>query len=168
MQGIYTQAAFEMKLIASPIQDCGCSEQEIAQIDELWEGPPAAYLEFLRQIGRGVYGRFVGTDVFFDRCLLFKEFKSEMQASGIEIPDDAVLVLSHQGYIAQYILKGHGDDPPVYEVVKGVGKTIKVADRFSQMILNTIYGVAGRPSHSTTFEPWRPPTQDGEPFFGRR
>lgn len=96
---------------------------------------PAAYKAFLMIAGNGCEP-LEGSHYTIDDDL------SELQRTGrriaqyekIDWPSDAFVFLTHQGFACQFFLIHDGDDPAVYECVKGLGLIRCVAATFTQWL----------------------------------
>ena len=92
----------------------GCSESEVEQVQAEAGLPlPRAYIEFLREMGRGAGRFFEGTDMFFPTMFQNTEAAREMLdelANGLELPEGSFVFAMHQGY--QFFFFHEQDDNP--------------------------------------------------------
>ena len=137
---LFVEAAVRGRILASPLQARGCTDAEVLSLEQSWGKPfPRTYVDFLREVGKGLGSLFTGTDVFHPKCQEFKSVSLDMRAEGMPLPEDAVVYLDHQGYIAQYFHVDSGsDDPPVFEVTTSSSEPLLVASSFSAMMINSI------------------------------
>lgn len=118
---------------------CGCSSDEIDRIEEdAGAILPASYREFLSRMGRSAGNFYVGTDIFFPRILGLKTAAKELVAEekGLVLPEDAIVIIMHQGYQFIFIRGNEGDDPPVYYYLEQAGGFEKKNDRLSKFLLD--------------------------------
>lgn len=100
----------------------GCSESEIGEIEaEAGQPLPRAYIEFLRQMGKGAGRFFEGTDVFypfmFQNTQAAKEMLEEL-AVGLSLPENAYIFAMHQGYQFFFFFEDN-DNPSVHYYMEG-------------------------------------------------
>ena len=92
----------------------GCSEEEIAQIEHHFgHRLPETYRSFLRLMGKKAGNCFVGTDMFFDKLRVLKEYASDLLAegnSGLELKENDFVFSVHQGY--QFLFFEANEDQP--------------------------------------------------------
>lgn len=114
----------------------GCSESEIEQLENhIGSKLPKLYREFLLLMGHnaGIYNR--GSDFLYHDLFDNTEYtRKTMFKQGLELPNDAFVILSHQGYIFAWFLLSDGDNPPVYSYSEAGDKPIKFADSFSDYL----------------------------------
>jgi SMI1 / KNR4 family (SUKH-1) len=115
-----------IEAIAKRLGALGCSQE---QIDEVQRDQglrlPRSYEAFLRFLGRDAFRsvqNFVGSDVGYPDALgmraaaidildRYEDWKPDVEV--FRLPDDAVIILMHQGYIFLFVRSSLGDDPPV-------------------------------------------------------
>jgi hypothetical protein len=133
--------------LASPGELVGCSETEIAGLERaLSLRFPAAYREFLMRMGRRAGELFVGSDYFVDRLHVLQDgarnLLAEMQSDFV-LPESALVILMHQGYVFFFLDVSEGsDDPPVFRFVESDKVPSKVADRFTQFLADCVEDTA--------------------------
>ena len=99
---------------------------------------PAAYLEFMRYAGNGLF--WVGSDCDFQTVPELREWAKELLAENsfpLPLPDDAFPFRMHQGYMFWFFRLSEGDDPPVYFYTEERELTdfIRVSDSFTGFIM---------------------------------
>ena len=96
---------------------------------------PAAYRGFLLQAGNYPPHALVGSDCSIANVPKLRGYLEEvLRNDGVsfELPADAVVFLSHQGYIYFYFqCDNQSDDPPVWRYYEGKHVPVRVAERFS-------------------------------------
>lgn len=99
--------------------DCqGVSVEEIARLEgKLGFKIPLAYKEFLTSMGKNHFPLFNGSETEFNK--LDKNFNGarlllEECHSFLELPQNALVIQFHQGYMFWFILMSEEDNPPVY------------------------------------------------------
>ncbi|REK37785.1 MAG: SMI1/KNR4 family protein [Planctomycetota bacterium] len=130
--------------VASPGSIRGCSEEEIREIRQRLGHLPAAYVAFLRRMGRGAGEWFLGSDVFYPTCLELNAWAAETlaeESNPPQLPEDAVVFGMHQGYQFHFMVSSEGDDPPVYYYHEGGEGFERVADSFSTLMIKCATGV---------------------------
>lgn len=105
----------------------GCSEAEVDAImkSQNVKSLPPIYLDFLKTMGKGASGLFVGTDVYFQYLPNLKEGAIQLLAedeSKFKLPENAFVFLMHQGYQFMYFLSGNSDDPEVFHYMELEGQ----------------------------------------------
>lgn len=118
-----------------------CTEAEVTHLEqEMGLMFPAAYREFLLWCGKKL-GRVVWDDRFY------YPFQPEMKEEAIDaltfhqqnasfIQENVIVILSHEGYLYDFIRADEGDDPPVYRLI--VGQEVELASpHFSDYLYNT-------------------------------
>lgn len=124
----------------------GCSDDEIAALEaRISVSLPRAYQGFLHAMGRDAGDLFVGTDMFYEdlpipREVLQAVLDEDDDAGGFVVPDNAVVFVSHQGYVFLYLLVEDGnDDPPVFLYTEEEGGPPRqVADHFTQWFAESV------------------------------
>ena len=113
----------------------GCSDDKIRDIEQTANGPlPAAYKEFLRQMGVSAGDFLRGDDLFYPDMIDLTEGVRELMAeSGVadKLPDSAFAFAGHHDYVYLYFDTAAGEDPPVYRYVEGDEEPEQVFDSFS-------------------------------------
>ena len=94
-----------------------CSDEDICEVEvDAGRSLPAAYLEFLKVMGRGAGRFFEGTDLFYPTMLRNTEAAHEMLkelANDLTLPEGSFVFAMHQGY--QFFFFYHEvDNPAVY------------------------------------------------------
>jgi len=99
----------------------GCTAPQILEI-EADQGVelPLAYQAFLRVMGRGAEV-FQGTDYCYPEILGIRDHAKRLLARGaaLQLPEDAIVFMMHQGYQFAFICAHESEDPPVYHYMEG-------------------------------------------------
>ncbi len=118
----------------------GCAPEEIERVEQDAGSPlPLAYREFLARMGRGALRFYLGTDVFFPEVLGLTQAARELVAeeeSRLQLPNDAIAFIMHQGYQFCFIRSSEGDDPPVYYYMELSGEFVRKADHFTEFLID--------------------------------
>lgn len=121
----------------------GCTEAEIAEIEkDVGVCLPAAYREFLHQMGCSAGDFYVGTDLFYPQVMGATNAAHQLVAednAGIHLPGGAVVIAMHQGYQFLFIDATEGDDPPVYYYMEHSGAFVKKADSLSRHFIDVAH-----------------------------
>jgi len=111
--------------LASASQMLPCTDIEIGDIERAQGAPlPAAYRAFLKLMGRGAGELFEGSDCFYPEVLDAKLFAKALlveDGGGHKLPQDAIVILVHQGYQFYYCEASQGENPPVLHYLEGSG-----------------------------------------------
>jgi SMI1 / KNR4 family (SUKH-1) len=99
----------------------GCSE---AEIDELEKSTgfklPRCYREFLDLIGQNAGDFQRGSDFLYGHIFPLTDYARETMLNGpFQLPENAFVFFSHQGYIFAYFKLLDGDNPPVFTYLEG-------------------------------------------------
>ena len=120
----------------------GCTQAEVATLESRYRVRlPSSYREFLLLMGCKA-GRFlVGTDCLYGQLMELDLPKARLdQLLGLQfdwnLPEDAFIFSSHQGYIFHCFRTGEGDDPPVYGFAEHEPKLRRSAETFSGFLRN--------------------------------
>lgn len=102
-----------------------CTETEVAQLEQQsGHAIPAAYCKFLLWMGHGAGNFLRGSDVFYEHLRsnvsAARELLRENNIS-LDLPVDALVFYTHQGYQFAYFQLSAGDNPPVYYYGEGEG-----------------------------------------------
>jgi len=140
---------FDTKTInlISILQNCGvkgepCDDWLVKDLEQqLGIKLPAAYKAFLLLAGHD-FTPFHGSQYTLDDDL------SELQRNGQNIfrkdhemlPLGSFVFFVHQGFVIRFFLLEDGDDPPVFEYVKGWPPAKQLAPRFSEFLKSEING----------------------------
>jgi hypothetical protein len=122
----------------------GVGDAEIAHLESVNGAPlPAAYRQFLRQVGRTVGARAFGSSgVFWPAPLGFKQVAAETleKEQLAMVGKNATFVMVHDGYIFFYC-SDSSDDPPVMALpsLDGGLEPALAGKRFSSWLLD--YGM---------------------------
>jgi hypothetical protein len=96
---------------------------------------PAAYRGFLLQAGHYPPHALVGSDCSIANVPKLRGYLEEVlrnDGAPFELPADAVVFLSHQGYIYFYFqCDNQSEDPPVWRYNEGKRVPVRDAERFS-------------------------------------
>ncbi|MCG6155937.1 SMI1/KNR4 family protein [Rubinisphaera margarita] len=118
----------------------GCTSEEIERVEQDAGSPlPLAYREFLARMGRGALRFYYGTDIFFPAVLGLTLAARELVAeeeSRLQLPDDAIAIIMHQGYQFCFIRSSEGDDPPVYYYMEQSSEFIRKSDHFTEFLID--------------------------------
>jgi hypothetical protein len=131
--------------LARPNGIRGCSEKELCDLEvQIGKKLPAAYREFLSLMGWYAGELFKGSDAFYGDI---RSLQSSLPSDPDEFPrldfrppDDAIVIMSHQGYVYFYVRQSEGDDPPVYRYMAGEPNAIQVNARFSEYLAESVAG----------------------------
>lgn len=102
---------------------------------------PQAYKEFMFQCGKGAGLYSCDADFTYPRvCNLRNELLLDLAESGIELPENAFVFASYQGYQYKYFLCDDNNDPAVYLLMFTDDETVPtlISDNFTRSILNGI------------------------------
>jgi len=104
--------------MAQPQDIVGCTEAEISELEQrVGLTLPTAYRDFLLVMGHRTGTFMVGTDFFYNDLDGLRDALVESLARmrvDFQVPLDAFVFSSHQGYIFHFFRTSEGDDPPVY------------------------------------------------------
>lgn len=125
---------------ANWIDGVPCTEEEVSALErDVGVRLPAAYRAMLLVIGRESYSKLVGTDVTIGWLRRMQPYARELlEANGrpFELPAEAFVFLSHQGYqFAYFVADGANNDPAVYFYLEGRGAPEMLAERFSDWLV---------------------------------
>jgi len=114
----------------------GCSEKEIEQLEKhIGSKLPQDYREFLILMGHraGAFRR--GSDYLYkDLFNLTDLTRDTLRGGSFELPNDAFVFFSHQGYIFTYFKLSDGDDPPIYTYMEMEHQPKRRATNFSEYL----------------------------------
>lgn len=120
------KAAFSYSGLATPNEVRGCTDSEIAGIEQrIGHGLPAAYREFLVWMGHGAGDLFEGSNAFYQHLpSLLASAQELLQENNIltPMPNDAFVFFMHQGYQCMFFRLAEGENPPVYYYGEGEGQ----------------------------------------------
>jgi hypothetical protein len=115
-----------IEAIAKRLGALGCSQEQIDEVQrDLGLRLPRSYEAFLRFLGRDAsqsVPKLVGSGVGYpdaiglraeamDILVRYQDWKPDVEV--FRLPDDAVVIMMHQGYIFLFVRSSLGDDPPV-------------------------------------------------------
>jgi SMI1-KNR4 cell-wall len=100
---------------------------------------PPAYKAFLIVAGNG-WEPLEGSHYAIEDDLanLQRSGQRIMRHDGAKLPDDAFVLLVHQGYAFSFFLVHDGEDPPVYEYAEGMPPVRCVAPRFTDWLADVL------------------------------
>lgn len=129
--------------VASERDIVGCSTSEIAEIEKnVGLRLPAAYREFLAEMGRSMGDFYRGTDITYRWLPGMTQAAHELvdeDESDIRLPEDAIAFMMHQGYQFMFIRASEGEDPPVYYYMEMSGKFVRKAERLTQFLFDVAH-----------------------------
>ena len=118
----------------------GCTTAQIDEVEADVGVPlPIVYREFLARMGCGAGRFYVGTDIQYPALLGLTQAARELigeDEAEIRLPEDAVVILMHQGYQFMFVRSGEGDDPPVYYYMERTGRFDRMADSLSRFLFD--------------------------------
>jgi hypothetical protein len=124
----------------------GLTESEITSLEEsLGVRLPAAYREFLSEMGRSAGRLFLGSDAFYPTLRKLRGWANEMLrecSSQFELPNDAVIILIHQAYVFLFFRTSDGDDPPIYRFAERDELPTMVDQSFSDFLMVSVNACA--------------------------
>ncbi len=119
----------------------GCSEKEISEVARTGNGPlPAAYVCFLRRMGKHAGGFYRGTDFFYPQVLKLNSWGRELlQCCGtkLQLRNSDFVFSMHQGYQFLFFSLTSGDDPPVFQYLEGASHFSQIFSSFSRFLIDT-------------------------------
>lgn len=139
-----------------------CTEEEVSILEQkIGRFLPAAYREFLLWMGRGTGGLFQGSEcLYWDVIPLQKAAADLMQEDEFSgpFPEDAFVLLMHQGYQFHFFRTSEGDDPPVYHYLEGQEESSMklVYSHFSDFLLAMVENHARISRYIASLHPDRP------------
>lgn len=91
---------------------------------------------FYRRAGEKTGHLQYGSDFRFGALAeLTREARRDLEREGEPLPDDALVIFSHQGYDTLFIRTGRDDpDPPVYRYVEGTKRPTRRFEHFSDFV----------------------------------
>lgn len=102
-----------------------CTETEVAQLEQQsGYAIPTAYLEFLLWMGHGAGNFLRGSDVFYEHLQSNESAARELLRENnvsLDLPADALVFYTHQGYQFAYFQLSAGDNPPIFYYGEGEG-----------------------------------------------
>ena len=112
-----------IEALAAQLDGWGCTPEEIDEVRRA-QGVdlPRSYETFLRVLGRDGGGLVGGTEVCFGEIAQVRRWAIDLLEENraqhpdeevFRLPDDAVVISSHQGYVFEFVRTSLGDDPPV-------------------------------------------------------
>jgi hypothetical protein len=119
----------------------GCSAEDLARFQQDQKVElPLAYARFLAGVGRNMGEFLVGSDLWF------RELPSQLETAralleddaGPELPPDAFVFCSHQGYQFLFFYLGEGPDPAVHYYLEGTARFDVVAPSFSSWLAGAV------------------------------
>ena len=124
----------------------GASVEDIAELERvLGFKLPQTYKEFLEWMGRDYLGVLCGTDWFVDQVpnnnLALPELLHENRVH-IQLPEQFVCFLTHQGYVAAWFGLPAADDPDCWIFAEGRTPEPSACGAFSKFLFEQIHGLA--------------------------
>lgn len=137
--------------LAHQLDARGCSPAEVASVEADYGQPlPPSYRVFLETMGRDVGGLFGGSDIGYpDMIGLRQQAEALLSDNGttLSLPDDALVLMMHQGYIFQFI---QTDDQSVLGWSEGHHET---GSHQFKVVAPSLYDFLLGEATSTTLEP---------------
>lgn len=117
----------------------GVSVQEIEELKRQWEVSelPAAYVEFLKIMGRRAGRLLEGTDAFMSRIMQLPAFVAEFQSENDGswcFPEGSLIFAMHQGYQVYYLEDVTLEDPSVALYLEGGRGPIRRWESFTRFL----------------------------------
>ena len=118
----------------------GVDDFELSRLKRINGGLPEAYAAFLAAVGKSAQSQlFRGSEVFWPHPLTFRDdlrIYYDDPAQQPPIPNDATIVLLHQGYLAFWCSPSMEFDPPVYAWPNSTGGEgpEQIADSFTEWL----------------------------------
>jgi hypothetical protein len=114
-----------------------CDEWELQDVEQsLGVDLPAAYRAFLNLAGERFYP-FEGSHYAVSHNLseLQREGERIVQKTQIELPAEAFVFFTHQGFVIRFFLLNSGDDPAVYEFVERGTEFTQLSAHLSEFLI---------------------------------
>lgn len=130
-------------------QVMGLVPPEVSSLESHLPYPlPTTYKEFLLTLGHSAGSFFRGTDFIGNSPARLLELQQEARElfsdCGLNLPEDAFVFSSHQGYIVHFFrLSGTTDDPPVFGYKEGDMDIKLCADHFSDFLFGCVNDFLG-------------------------
>ncbi len=128
--------------MARPQEIRGCTESEIrAHEESLGTRFPKVYYDFLEKMGRSAGKLFLGSDAFYPTIVNLRCWAIEIlqeSSNGVQLPNDAVVFLMHQGYVLFFFRTSDGEDPPVYRIIEGDKVPQMMHRSFSDFLMQSV------------------------------
>jgi hypothetical protein len=125
---------------AAPLM--GCSEQDLLALQRsLRLQLPSAYLRFLRHCGADTGNFLKGSDLTTAFLPRLRDSAEALltEDGGPQLPDDAFVFCSHQGYQFLFFRLSDGPDPPVFYYLEASGVFREVAPSFSEWLRQAVH-----------------------------
>lgn len=131
-----------IQLIAAGSQEtAGCSTSDIERLHRRISFPlPDAYLYFFEAVGADA-GDFLKGSEFLLHQLddATAEAEALLEDDGdLRLPPNAFVFCSHHGYQFLFFILGDGPDPTVHYHLEAEGEFQRVADTFSEWLMETV------------------------------
>ncbi len=120
------KARFETSGLIHPKDLIPCTPDEVRVLEDMLKLTlPSSYKEFLYWGGHSAGPLLRGSDCFWERLLNIQQWAVELlkeNNSPVRLPNDAFVILMHQGYTFMFLRTTEGDNPPVYRYLEGMGQ----------------------------------------------
>lgn len=95
-----------------------CSVEEVRLLQKIVNiNLPEAYQEFLLLMGHGAGCLFEGSHIFYKDIIQIQKWAVDLLAENhfpVTLPNDAIVIMMHQGYQFMFLCSSHGNNPPIY------------------------------------------------------
>ncbi|QIB74798.1 SMI1/KNR4 family protein [Halogeometricum borinquense] len=131
-------------VLAADAEIEGCSAEEISQIEnESNVRLPAAYVAFLKEMGRSAGDFLRGDDLFYPDMIGLQDTVEEcmfVSDSSAVLAESDFVFAGHHDYVYLYFDTEDGEDPPVYRYIymAGEDQPEQVFDTFSEWFESSV------------------------------
>ncbi len=126
------KARFETSGLIHPKDLSPCTPNEVRVLEDMLKLTlPSSYKEFLYWGGHSAGPLLRGSDCFWEHLLNIQQWAGELleeNNSPVRLPNDAFVILLHQGYTFMFLRTTEGDNPPVYRYLEGTTQGSFTAD----------------------------------------
>lgn len=121
----------------------GCTESEIHSLeDDLGVKLPRTFRDFLTLAGRSFGDVMPGSAFLYSSIkesqIAMRAYLDECSGAKRDIPSDAFVVLHHQGYVFDFCLLRHVDDPLILSIGDGISGVVVMNWSFSQYLRDLV------------------------------